>query len=111
MAFLVFEGLDGSGKSTLIKKLHQKLQDLKVPTVLTREPGGTELAEQIRELILKKEGEAPVAMAELLLYEASRAQHVEKLIRPSLQKDNWVICDRFFGSTLAFQCGGRGLDR
>ena len=111
MAFLVFEGLDGSGKSTLIKKLNQLLSDQGHQTVLTHEPGGTELAEEIRNLILKTDGEAPVSMAELLLYEASRAQHVEKLLRPSLQQNKWVLCDRYYGSTLAFQCGGRGIDR
>ena len=111
MAFLVFEGLDGSGKSTLIKKLDEFLKQKKIPAVVTHEPGGTELAQEIRHLILKTEGEPPVAMAELFLYEASRAQHVANLIRPQLKKGTWVICDRFYGSTLAFQCGGRGLDR
>jgi dTMP kinase len=111
MAFLVFEGLDGSGKSTLIKKLHQLLKDRGLPSVLTHEPGGTSFAEEVRELILKTEGEPPVPMAELLLYQASRAQHVEQLIRPSLSQKKWVLCDRYYGSTLAFQCGGRGLDR
>jgi energy-coupling factor transporter ATP-binding protein EcfA2 len=88
MAFLVFEGLDGSGKSTLIKKLHQLLKDRGLPSVLTHEPGGTSFAEEVRELILKTEGEPPVPMAELLLYQASRAQHVEQLIRPSLSQKN-----------------------
>ena len=111
MAFVVFEGLDGSGKSTLIKKLKSHLEESGVEVVLSHEPGGTELAEDIRHLILKTEGEAPVAMTELLLYEASRAQHVETLIRPNLKQQKWVLCDRFTGSTLAFQCGGRGIDR
>lgn len=111
MAFVVFEGLDGSGKSTLIKKLKAHLEDSGVQVVLSHEPGGTELAEQIRHLILKTEGEAPVSMTELLLYEASRAQHVETLIKPNLEAKKWVLCDRYTGSTLAFQCGGRGIDR
>lgn len=111
MAFLVFEGLDGSGKSTLIKKLNRMLAQSGQQTVLTHEPGGTEFAEEIRNLILKTEGEAPVPLAELLLYQASRAQHVETLLKPSLSEKKWVLCDRYYGSTLAFQCGGRGLDR
>lgn len=111
MAFIVFEGLDGSGKSTLIQKLHTLLEDVGEDVILTREPGGTPLAEEIRHLLLRTEGETPVPMAELLLYEAGRAQHVESRIRPSLEQNKWVLCDRFYGSTLAFQCGGRSIDR
>lgn len=111
MAFIVFEGLDGSGKSTLIKKLQTLLKQQGEDVILTHEPGGTPLAEDIRHLLLRTDGEAPVPMAELLLYEASRAQHVEAKIRPALQKNQWVLCDRYYGSTLAFQCGGRSIDR
>ncbi len=111
MAFIVFEGLDGSGKSTLIQKLHTLLESSGEDVVLTREPGGTPLAEDIRHLLLRTKGEAPVPTAELLLYEAARAQHVESRIRPSLEQNKWVLCDRFYGSTLAFQCGGRSIDR
>lgn len=108
--FIVFEGLDGSGKSTLIKFLDCELKNRGIPVVLTREPGGTVLAEKIRDLLLTTEGEVPLAKTELLLYQAGRCQHVEKVIRPALKKGHWVICDRYKASSLAFQVGGRGLD-
>ncbi len=111
MHFIVFEGLDGAGKSTLIEGLKRELTTLGESVVLTREPGGTELGEKIRELLLTKDGESPVARAELLLYEAARAQHCDKVIEPALAKKHWVICDRFSASSIAFQAGGRGLDR
>lgn len=109
MAFIVFEGLDGAGKSSLINKLIETLKNRSEEVVLTREPGGTPLAEEIRELLLKTTGETPVAKAELLLYQAARAQHVETKILPALSAKNWVICDRFTASTYAFQKGGRGI--
>jgi dTMP kinase len=109
--FLVFEGLDGSGKSTLMKRVAAELTQKGVGFVMTREPGGTELAEEIRHLLLKPEGDAPVATTELLLYAASRAQHVARVIRPALARGEWVICDRFTASTVAFQCFARGLSR
>lgn len=111
MAFIVFEGLDGSGKSTLIKALDQELESKNISRMITREPGGTPLAEEIRGLLLKIGDEKPVDRCELLLYEASRAQHVDYKIKPALQKGDWVLCDRFYGSTVAFQCFARGLDR
>lgn len=111
MAFIVFEGLDGSGKSTLIQGLDQELESRKISRLITREPGGTPLAEEIRGLLLKIGDEKPVDRCELLLYEASRAQHVDYKIKPALQRGEWVLCDRFYGSTVAFQCFARGLDR
>jgi dTMP kinase len=111
MAFVVFEGLDGSGKSTLIKKLEQLLLQKGKAVELTREPGGTPLAEDIRHLLLRTEGEPPAPLTELLLYEAARSQHVQTKIQPALKRGAWVLCDRYTGSTLAFQCGGRGIDR
>lgn len=111
MAFIVFEGLDGAGKSTLIELLKQHLKNSNTPLVLTREPGGTELGDEIRQLLLRKEGDAPVSRAELFLYQAGRAQHVEKIIKPSLAKNIWVLCDRYYASTVAFQSGGRELNR
>lgn len=110
MAFLVFEGLDGSGKSTLIRGLEKHLQGLGLKSLVTREPGGTSLGEEIREMLIRVKGETPVPRAELLLYEAGRAQHVEQVIRPKIHQGYWVLCDRFTYSTLAFQVGGRGLD-
>lgn len=109
MHFLAFEGLDGSGKSTLIRRLGEVLDKSGVPYRVTREPGGTGLADEIRHLLLRHSTEAPVPRTELLLYEASRSQHVENVIRPALAKGEWVLCDRFYASTYAYQCGGRNL--
>lgn len=111
MSFIVFEGLDGSGKSTLIELTKQQLAKRGRPYVQTREPGGTPLAEDIRKLLLRADAEAPVASAELLLYSASRAQHVARVILPALERDQWVLCDRFSESSVAFQCFARGLSR
>ena len=110
MPFVVFEGLDGSGKSTLIKGLAEHLKQQGQTVVLTREPGGTALGEEVRKLLLEDGPRAPVPRAELLLYQAARAQHVDQVIAPALAQKQWVICDRFTASSLAFQCGGRGLN-
>ncbi len=110
MAFIVFEGIDACGKSTQIKKLASALAQKNISHVLTREPGGTPLAEEIRKILLKTEGETPRPRTELLLYEAGRAQHVEEVIRPALNNQKWVISDRFAASTLAFQAAGRNLE-
>jgi len=110
MKFIVFEGIDGSGKSTLIQHLTQKLDSLEQKITVTREPGGTPLSEEIREMIIRVNGETPSPRTELLLYQAARAQHVDKVIKPSLEKGEWVICDRFTASSLAFQAGGRLLN-
>ena len=111
MAFLVFEGLDGAGKSTLIDGIKSHLQSLDQAVHLTREPGGTPLGEEIRLQLLRVTGDTPVPRAEMLLYEAARAQHVDRVIRPGLKEGKWILCDRFAPSTVAFQVGGRGLDR
>lgn len=108
--FLVFEGLDGSGKSSLMKSLQGELVRQGIAFHQTREPGGTLLGEEIRPLILRKDGPTPVPRAELLLYEASRAQHVEETIRPKLRLGHWVLSDRFSASSIAFQAGGRAID-
>lgn len=109
MPFLVFEGLDGSGKSSLMAALEAELKSLDLPVLRTREPGGTPLGDEIRELILRNQGMAPTARTELLLYEASRAQHVDLVITPALKKNIWVLCDRFTASSVAFQAGGRQI--
>lgn len=109
MRFLVFEGLDGSGKSSLMAALEKELAQRHLQFQRTREPGGTPLGDEIRHMILRKEGPAPVPRTELLLYQASRAQHVEEVIRPALQKGVWVLCDRFTASSVAFQGGGREI--
>lgn len=109
MHFVVFEGLDGSGKSSLMKQLEDELGRRGQAFVRTREPGGTPLGDEIRHLILRKDGDAPSPRTELLLYEASRAQHVDKVIRPALAKKTWVLSDRFSASSVAFQAGGRAI--
>ncbi len=114
--FIVFEGIDGSGKTTQINQLSKWLigTDL-IPEnnklVITREPGGTKLGKSIRSLLLDTSREkSPGSITELLLYAADRSQHVNEIIRPTLAKGDWVISDRFCGSTLAYQGYGRKLD-
>lgn len=109
MPLIVFEGLDGSGKSSLMSALEAELKSKGLLVLRTREPGGTPLGDQIRELILRTEGPTPTPRTELLLYEASRAQHVDQVIRPYLEKNYWVLCDRFSASSIAFQAGGRSI--
>ena len=104
------EGPEGSGKSTQAKTLIQRLAERGIEAVYTREPGGTMLGEAIRNILQHNQaGESPCERAELLLFEASRNQLVEKVIRPNLEKGTWVICDRFMDSTTAYQGYGRGL--
>lgn len=107
--FLAFEGLDGSGKSTLIKGLESEFKSRGMKYVITREPGGTELGTEIRQMLLRVKGDAPVPRSEALLYQADRAQHVEKIIRPTLAQGSWVFSDRFAASSVAFQAGGRSI--
>jgi dTMP kinase len=112
--FIVLEGIDGCGKTTQLEALRQWLPSsgLLPPgarVVVSREPGGTALGQALRELLLHPPGEAiPVPRAELLLYAADRAQHVETVLRPALERGDWVLCDRFTGSTAAYQGYGRG---
>src|SRR6185312_272345 len=101
----------GAGKSTLISGLTKEIKALGESVLVSREPGGSELGEEIRKLLLRISHDEPVPRAELLLYEAARAQHVEKIIRPALQRGEWVLCDRYSASSIAFQSGGRGLSR
>ncbi len=110
--FIAFEGLDGSGKSTLIQNYRAYLEAEGLKVYLTREPGGTPLGEELRNTLLsiKKNANFKIsARAELLLYEASRAQHVDQIIRPKLLAGEVVLCDRFTASSVAFQAGGRAL--
>ncbi|NCC81931.1 MAG: dTMP kinase [Clostridia bacterium] len=107
--FITFEGLDGTGKTTQIHELETKLSELGLPYKKTREPGGTPIAEKIRDIILDPKNTEMCFQAEALLYAASRAQHVSEVIKPALEKGEIVICDRFFDSTLAYQGYAREL--
>jgi len=108
--FITFEGGEGCGKSTQIQQLAARLRAQGIPVLLTREPGGTALAERIRALVREMDEDPPNARAETLLFLASRAQLVENVIRPALAAGTWVLCDRFADSTFAYQGYGRGLD-
>jgi dTMP kinase len=104
--FITFEGIDGAGKSTHIPWFAQRLRERGVDVVVTREPGGTRLAEKLRELLLHE----PMSVeAETLLMFAARREHLDGLIRPALARGAWVVCDRFTDSTFAYQGGGRGV--
>lgn len=105
--FVTFEGLDGSGKSTQAELLRARLEADGVDVVSTREPGGTELGERVRDLVLH--GGHVTPWAEALLYAAARAQHVDEVIRPALERGASVICDRYLDSSVAYQGVGRGL--
>ena len=107
--FITFEGGEGCGKSTQIKRLKEALEREGVETVLTREPGGTWLSEEIRHLIKDQTTDAPCDRSELLLFLAALAQLVRNVIRPALEAGKWVLSDRFSDSTLAYQGYGRGL--
>lgn len=107
--FITFEGTEGVGKSTQIATAAQTLRELGVDCIVTREPGGTPMAEAIRELLLAPRDEVVNDLTELLLMFAARAQHLHTLILPALNKGQWVLCDRFTDATFAYQGGGRGV--
>jgi dTMP kinase len=109
--FITLEGGEGVGKSTNLTFLERYLKDSGVDVVVTREPGGTRLGEDIRALLLAVRDEPVNAMAELLMMFAARAQHIGEIIEPSLAAGKWILCDRFTDATYAYQCGGRGIDR
>jgi len=108
--FITFEGIEGCGKTTQIKRLAKRLDDYKIRFISTLEPGGTRIGKDIRRLLLDSRNSLLSPLAELILYEADRAQHIEEVIRPALNQGKWVICDRFFDATVAYQGAGRGLD-
>lgn len=107
--FITLEGGEGAGKSTSLGCIRSFFEERQLPLRVTREPGGTPLAEEIRGLLLQKRAEAVAPDTELLLMFAARAQHLEQVIRPALQRGEWVLCDRFTDATYAYQGGGRGL--
>ena len=108
--FITIEGIEGVGKSTNIDFIHRQLLAAGRDVVLTREPGGTPLAEAIRGLLLDPEYTGMDARCELQLVFAARAEHLARVIHPALARDKWVLCDRFTDATYAYQGGGRGID-
>lgn len=107
--FISLEGIEGVGKSTAIQYLHQYLQKQSIPVVLTREPGGTPIAEAIRAVLLGHHTEMMSSDTELLLMFAGRAQNISEVIVPALQQGQWVLSDRFTDASFAYQGGGRGV--
>ena len=108
--FITFEGPEGGGKSTHVQELAKQLRAEGRTVLVTREPGGTPLAEKIRSLLRDELDDPPVTRSEVLLFLAARAQVVSQVIRPALARGEWVLCDRFADSTFAYQGYGRGID-
>lgn len=107
--FIAFEGPEGAGKSTQLRRLQQRLRELGLEPVVTKEPGGTPLGERVRELLLLEPNLDISPLSEFLLYSASRAQLVEAVIKPALNAGKLILCDRFAGASVAYQGYGRGL--
>jgi len=107
--FITLEGIDLCGKTTQIEKLASYLQERGMEVVISREPGGPPISEKIREILLDPDNGAMTALTELLLYEASRSQHTEELIRPALEAGKWVVSDRYGDASFAYQGFGRKL--
>lgn len=105
--FITFEGIEGVGKTSQLNFVAEKLDKAGISVLSTREPGGTPMGEEIRNILLVHRHERVAPMTELLLMFAARAQHVDTVIRPALQRDRWVLCDRFVDATYAYQGGGR----
>jgi dTMP kinase len=109
--FITLEGIEGAGKSTIARHLAEWLSARAVRVCLTREPGGTLLAERVRNIVLERGEERLTPVTETLLMFAARGIHLETLIRPALARGEWVVCDRFTDATRAYQAGGRGVSR
>ena len=107
--FITFEGIEGSGKSTVAAKVAHRLASMGCDVVLTREPGGTKIGERIREILLSSEFSDMDATCELLLYLADRVQHQREVITPALAEGRVVVCDRYFDASIAYQARARGL--
>jgi len=108
--FITFEGIEGSGKTTQAKSLCDELKKKGIACLYTREPGGTQIGLEIRKILLSSQNKHLTPLAELLLYEADRAQHFTEVIIPNLKKGIWVVCDRCFDATTVYQGMARGLD-
>lgn len=108
--FISLEGIDGSGKTTEIKFLRQYFETKGIDCVFTREPGGTEIGAQMREILLNPANTVLEPYSELLLYVADRIQHINEVILPALNAGKWVVCDRYFDATMVYQGYARGLD-
>ncbi|MGH8288096.1 MAG: dTMP kinase [Steroidobacteraceae bacterium] len=109
-SFITLEGIEGAGKSTVAHWVCEWLRRHAVRATLTREPGGTPLAERVRQVVLERGEERLSAVTETLLMFAARGIHLENLIRPALARGEWIVCDRFTDATRAYQGGGRGVD-
>jgi dTMP kinase len=109
--FITLEGIEGAGKSTVARIVCEWLAKRSIPTRLTREPGGTPLAERVRQIVLERGTEQLSPATETLLMFSARGIHVENLIRPALARGEWVVCDRFTDATRAYQGNGRGVDQ
>ncbi|ACH40203.1 thymidylate kinase [Citrifermentans bemidjiense Bem] len=108
--FITFEGIEGCGKTTQLRLLKERLEAAGEKVTVTREPGGCPVADQMRAILLDAKNSAITPLAELLLYAAARAQHVQEVIVPALERGETVLCDRFTDATVAYQGHGRGLD-
>lgn len=110
MPFITFEGVEGCGKSTQLRLLAERLRERGLDVRTTREPGGTPIGERLRAILLDAAHAELDPIAEWILFEAARRQHVVQVIRPALEAGAWLLCDRFSDSTIAYQSAGRGLD-
>jgi dTMP kinase len=108
--FITFEGIEGCGKTTQVRRFVKRLKGLGISLVTTLEPGGTRIGKDIRKILLDSCNKNLSSLAELILYAADRAQHVEEVIKPALEEGKWVICDRFLDATVVYQGMARGQD-
>jgi dTMP kinase len=108
--FITFEGIEGCGKSTQIERLEKRLLNHGISLIKTLEPGGTRTGKKIRQMLLDSRNNDLAPLTELILYTADRAQHVEEVIKPALEEGKWIICDRYFDATKAYQGFARGQD-
>ena len=107
--FITFEGIEGCGKTTQVNLLIKLLEEENISCIKTLEPGGTDIGQDIRKILLNSKNTHLAPLTELILYAADRAQHVNEIIKPALERAKWVVCDRFFDATIAYQGFGRGI--